>query len=289
MTIMKENVCNYILKWVENNICSGKGINSLVLSTGYSRKTIEKWFYDKYEMSIFIYLMRRRLTFAATLLKLTSVTITEIAYSLHYSSHQNFCRAFKKYTSKTPSLYRNENYWDFSKLQESLLHSYKKEIHHTTRYLQEKYMHGRKLVLKDILHQDGGGEIYNNIKWIVIDWWRKRKSDIIVCFDMTNKISMGRTNTEQFCKTDANITLTIGDVSDNYNDGAILIPGGNYFIYKFHGTWEEYVIYARTIYVKTMSKMNLKLKRSPIYIRFLYKHSNIDDHVECTIYSPIQS
>ncbi|WP_420056214.1 AraC family transcriptional regulator [Escherichia coli] len=33
-------------------------------------------------------------------IKLTSISVTEIAYMLHYSSHQNFCRAFKKFTSR---------------------------------------------------------------------------------------------------------------------------------------------------------------------------------------------
>ncbi|WP_420055755.1 AraC family transcriptional regulator [Escherichia coli] len=39
------------------------------------------------------------------LLKLTSISVTEIAYMLHYSSHQNFCRAFKKiYIQNTNSV-----------------------------------------------------------------------------------------------------------------------------------------------------------------------------------------
>ncbi|MCD3721781.1 AraC family transcriptional regulator, partial [Escherichia coli] len=74
---MKASVCNYILRWVENNICTGNGINDLVLSTGYSRKTIELWFHRTYKISLYSYLLRRRMTFAATLLKLTSISVTE--------------------------------------------------------------------------------------------------------------------------------------------------------------------------------------------------------------------
>ncbi|EFO3220881.1 AraC family transcriptional regulator, partial [Escherichia coli] len=42
---MLDVVCKYILQWVELNLDTGKNIDDLVSSVGYSRKTIETWFY----------------------------------------------------------------------------------------------------------------------------------------------------------------------------------------------------------------------------------------------------
>ncbi|EFO3029331.1 AraC family transcriptional regulator, partial [Escherichia coli] len=60
---------------------------------------------------------------AGVLLRLTSLTVTEIAEILNYSSSQNFTRAFRRFTGKTPSEYRKNKVWDVSVLQNSFLHN----------------------------------------------------------------------------------------------------------------------------------------------------------------------
>lgn len=92
---MLDNVCDYIAQWVEDNLDTGKNINDLIEDIGYSRKTVEVWFLNKYGVNIGEYLFKRRMTRASVLLKLTHLTITEIATLLHYSSSQNFARLSK--------------------------------------------------------------------------------------------------------------------------------------------------------------------------------------------------
>lgn len=92
---MLNTICHYILQWVEDNLDTGKNINDLVQSIGYSRKTVEMWFYKRYGITIGGYLFKRRMSRASVLLKLTHMSITEIATLLHYSSSQNFARTFK--------------------------------------------------------------------------------------------------------------------------------------------------------------------------------------------------
>ena len=38
--IMLDNVCDYIVQWVEDNLDTGKNINDLIEDIGYSRKTV---------------------------------------------------------------------------------------------------------------------------------------------------------------------------------------------------------------------------------------------------------
>lgn len=92
---MLNTICHYILQWVEDNLDTGKNINDLVQTIGYSRKTVEMWFYKRYGITIGGYLFKRRMSRASVLLKLTHMSITEIATLLHYSSSQNFARTFK--------------------------------------------------------------------------------------------------------------------------------------------------------------------------------------------------
>ncbi|EFC9349394.1 helix-turn-helix transcriptional regulator, partial [Escherichia coli] len=232
---MRTSVCNYILRWVEKNICTGNGINELVVSTGYSRKTIELWFQRTYNMSLYSYLLRRRMTFAATLLKLTNISITEIAYTLHYSSHQNFCRAFKKYTSRTPSEYRKEDFWDFSIMQWSLIYQRVKQSTYTITRIKEQYFTGDEFIVMDNLHQGGGENLCNNIKWLVESFWAKNRKDVVFLFDMKDKLSRALINVKNFNESDVYIKLKVGTLNLESSEENVIIPEGNYLIYFFSG------------------------------------------------------
>ncbi|MGC0641297.1 helix-turn-helix transcriptional regulator [Escherichia coli] len=287
---MRTSVCNYILRWVEKNICTGNGINELVVSTGYSRKTIELWFQRTYNMSLYSYLLRRRMTFAATLLKLTNISITEIAYTLHYSSHQNFCRAFKKYTSRTPSEYRKEDFWDFSIMQWSLIYQREKQSTYTITRIKEQYFTGDEFIVMDNLHQGGGENLCNNIKWLAESFWAKNRKDVVFLFDMKDKLSRALINVKNFNESDVYIKLKVGTLNFESSEENVIIPEGNYLIYFFSGSWEDYIIYSRPLYVRMMSEINASLKNSPVYVRFLYKENilkNKNNYVECEIYSPL--
>ncbi|EPN3973637.1 helix-turn-helix transcriptional regulator [Escherichia coli] len=287
---MRTSVCNYILRWVEKNICTGNGINELVVSTGYSRKTIELWFQRTYNMSLYSYLLRRRMTFAATLLKLTNISITEIAYTLHYSSHQNFCRAFKKYTSRTPSEYRKEDFWDFSIMQWSLIYQRVKQSTYTITRIKEQYFTGDEFIVMDNLHQGGGENLCNNIKCLVESFWAKNRKDVVFLFDMKDKLSRALINVKNFNESDVYIKLKVGTLNLESSEENVIIPEGNYLIYFFSGSWEDYIIYSRPLYVRMMSEINASLKNSPVYVRFLYKENilkNKNNYVECEIYSPL--
>lgn len=103
---MKESIRKHILKWVEDNIYSLTSIDVLVQELGYSRRRIETWFRHWYQQPVGEYILKRRISRAAILLRMTSLPVTEIAFLFHYHSSQGFSRSFKKYTGLTPSEYR---------------------------------------------------------------------------------------------------------------------------------------------------------------------------------------
>ena len=85
---MKDSISNYILSWVEENNFTILHIDDLVADIGYSRRTIETWFKEKYRLSLGEYILRRRLSRAAIMLRMTSIPVTDIAYLFHYQSSQ---------------------------------------------------------------------------------------------------------------------------------------------------------------------------------------------------------
>ncbi|HGK5340685.1 TPA: helix-turn-helix transcriptional regulator, partial [Salmonella enterica subsp. enterica serovar Wandsworth] len=117
---MQNVICKHILFWVEENIYTGLNIADLALSTGYSRRTLEVWFSEKYNITLGRYLFRRRMTRAAILLRLSTLSVTEIAVLLHHSSNPNFARAFRRFSRKSPKEYRDSSEWDLSVMQASL-------------------------------------------------------------------------------------------------------------------------------------------------------------------------
>ncbi|CAC9272638.1 DNA-binding transcriptional regulator SoxS [Citrobacter werkmanii] len=102
---MSNAISRYILYWIEDNLYSGATVTDLVKNSGYSRRTLENVFRRDYGESPGDYLFRRRISRAAATLKLTRLTITEIAMLFHYSSAANFTRAFRRYFGCTPDFF----------------------------------------------------------------------------------------------------------------------------------------------------------------------------------------
>ncbi|EGM3390171.1 helix-turn-helix transcriptional regulator, partial [Salmonella enterica] len=146
---MQQIICRYILQWVEENIDTGRNISDLVRTAGYSRRTVESWFKIFCHMSPGDYLFRRRMTRAAVMLRLTILSVTEIAQLLHHSSNQNFAKAFKRFSGTTPTLYRDNKKWDLTILQNSLLFSMENVTEVVICELTDRYLCGMSYFCSD--------------------------------------------------------------------------------------------------------------------------------------------
>ncbi|MCW6554422.1 helix-turn-helix transcriptional regulator [Yersinia ruckeri] len=118
---MEGAVVRYILSWVEENIYTGASIGKLVDETGYSRRTLELWFLKYSGFPLGEYLLRRRMSRAAMLLRMTELSILEVSTMFHFYSSQNFTRSFRIFSGVTPTKYRKQDKWSVKLLQRPLL------------------------------------------------------------------------------------------------------------------------------------------------------------------------
>ncbi len=106
-----------ILEYIEENLeVKSINIDSIVCFSGYSRRHLQSLFKLHIGIPIGRYIQLRRVSRAAVLLRLTTLTLTSIAGMLCYDSQQTFTREFKKNTGYTPLQYRNSKLWTFKNL-----------------------------------------------------------------------------------------------------------------------------------------------------------------------------
>ena len=74
-----------------------------------SRSKISHFFKTKHGKSIPEYVTELRVRDAATLLRCSSLGVTEIAYAVGFEDRNYFCNVFKKATGVSPTTYRKEN------------------------------------------------------------------------------------------------------------------------------------------------------------------------------------
>ncbi|EAA8957258.1 helix-turn-helix transcriptional regulator [Salmonella enterica subsp. enterica] len=275
---MKKKIDNYILSWIENNIESERKITDLVSETGFCRKTIETWFKRENGMSLGSYLYSRRMTRISVLLRYTSIPVTEIAELFHYSSTQNFSRAFTKYTGKTPTRYRYDKIWDCSTLQCSLIKKGKYEPPIKYCSLPDMYIKGETKKIKE--HLQNSIEVLNT------------------CFSTVEEIlTAGISEVYMTCRTDKCATLfdsrnrnivailTVGVLSDAAQKESVIVPGGDYIYYEFSGDWNDYVYYTRFYHIKLMAENNIIFEERQ-YITTFKRNISINGY-DFTVYIPV--
>ncbi|WP_249404982.1 helix-turn-helix transcriptional regulator, partial [Escherichia coli] len=217
---MLDNVCDYIAQWVEDNLDTGKNINDLIEDIGYSRKTVEVWFLNKYGVNIGEYLFKRRMSRASVLLKLTHLTITEIATLLHYSSSQNFARTFKRFSNKSPTEYRNSEAWDVTTLQHSFLYEF--DIKNATRStISSIFFHGVSYKINESFLYRNKTQDKKSLQYLIKNLLNEKKHDILVCISEFNSIDLDKSR-----KGIVNTLIKAGEVLNKTQEAVAVMPGG---------------------------------------------------------------
>ncbi|HGT6054143.1 TPA: helix-turn-helix transcriptional regulator [Escherichia coli] len=109
--MFKIKIVTQIIDYIESKVDDYINIDDIARHSGFSRRYVQIIFKEHMGMPIGQYLRNKRIMKAATLLRLTSTPIIQIAYLLHFDSQQTFSREFKKITGHTPLSYRKENIW----------------------------------------------------------------------------------------------------------------------------------------------------------------------------------
>ena len=95
-----------LIDYIDKNFKEPLSINHLANIFGYSNSYIAHIFCDQLKIPFRTYLGAVRSEYAASQIKTTKKSLTEIAYDSGYVSLNTFCRCFKKHFSTTPSQYK---------------------------------------------------------------------------------------------------------------------------------------------------------------------------------------
>jgi len=110
-----------LLYWIEINLNHRLTMERASKKTGYSRWYLQRLFKSKTGYSLGKYIRDRRLSMAATALRLSNTSIQDISYYFSYDSQQTFTRTFKKNFAQTPAAYRRSRKWNMGSTTSPLL------------------------------------------------------------------------------------------------------------------------------------------------------------------------
>ena len=100
--MLKTLTINAITQYIDDNLEKESiKIDELVNYSGYSKRYLQFLFKSKIGISVGEYIQLRRITRAATLLRFTNLSISNISAKLLYDSQQTFTREFKNSGQKT--------------------------------------------------------------------------------------------------------------------------------------------------------------------------------------------
>ncbi|EHJ2160626.1 helix-turn-helix transcriptional regulator [Salmonella enterica] len=278
---MLPSVRSYILHWVELNLDSGKNIGDMISTTGYCRKTVETWFFREYGLSLGNYLFRRRMSRAAVLLRLTKLPITEIAELLHYSSSQNFARAYHRFTGKTPSEYRRSKNWDVSVLQYSFLYNMNiGDIDECA--LPERLLTGKTYHIQESFFYNPENESFNGLQKLIQKIFLNGDRDVFVSVKTINTPELSKSRTGI-----VNAEAVAGKLSEEKKVETVKIPGGDFCHCHFVGSWRDYYIYSFSFFIKLLADGKYIYTGGNHYIDFHHTINMDDDTISCDLFIPV--
>ncbi len=97
-----------IISYIDLNFKEDLSIEYISKIFGYHPSYIAHIFCDQLKIPFRTYLGSVRSEYAASQIKTSKKSLTEIAYESGFNSLNTFCRCFKKHFSKTPSQYKKE-------------------------------------------------------------------------------------------------------------------------------------------------------------------------------------
>ena len=93
--------------YIENHYCTALSTEQLANIAGYSERQFLRLFKSVFSVTPNLYIISLRMKKAQSLLKTSTLSIGEIAWSCGYDDHNYFSRIFKKHTGMTPTEYQS--------------------------------------------------------------------------------------------------------------------------------------------------------------------------------------
>lgn len=278
---MEGTVIRFMLNWVEQNIYTGANIGDLVVSSGYSRKTLETWFYRYSGITLGDYLLRRRMSRVAMLLRMTGLSVSELAAMFHFYSSQNLSRAFKTFSGVTPTKYRTQNEWLMENLQRPFLMGWDENSIPELCILPDLTLNGLpELYAHNFLSPAVDDKVIERMKGAIRLHRRNSDNELCIASKATpSSISDGRLDI-------VNVEMIIQDSNHEDEDSHdVIIPAGKYMKFNFSGAWDEYIVFTRLIYFRLVELK--KHRREGFDLSVFYFPAGSSDEVTCRHYIPV--
>ncbi|NJZ74390.1 helix-turn-helix domain-containing protein [Escherichia coli] len=281
--MIKENTVAEILKWIELHLEERISIKDIVNFSGFSRRHIYTIFKDYTGLPIGKYIRQRKLCRAAYKLKLTSLSVAQIACSLEFDSQQSFSREFKKLFGITPKAYRCTEAWDMTHLQIPI-----RVESDELPEIELCNIPGQKYYGYEIIYHQTYDDALNgkddSFRWGILQKnMNKVKQDVF----LISKFSPSKELPEEI---EVNTFVGIIDKKGkaNYMTKERQEPKGLYVHYTYTGEWGDYVKLSRKVYREVLPKMNLKRRNGEDIERIKYLRSNTERRlVTCDCYIPV--
>lgn len=97
-----------VMQYIDENLFADLNLEMLSDAAHMSRSHFSSLFKQLNGLSPWEYIVSRRVSHAANLLRTTSLPVTQIAIACGFNSTANFNYAFRRQTSKTPTQYRKD-------------------------------------------------------------------------------------------------------------------------------------------------------------------------------------
>ncbi|WP_434638881.1 helix-turn-helix domain-containing protein [Klebsiella sp. I138] len=249
--MVRQQTVKDILEWIELNLEKPLLIDDIARKSGYSRRNILLLVRNMVGIPLGSYIRQRRLCRAAMLVRLTSMTIGDIALRLHFDSQQTFSREFKKRFGCTPREYRKRDDWDLESICTNWL----------TRQTDLPDCH---LIMLTEMHFSGSVFSYHTTVGET-----PPKDEITYRRTQLTK-QLARWKKDIYCMNRfQNSSRNINAIAVESHIGTLIsgakmptigsfsLPGGMYAMFHYEGPWAEYVNLPRRFYLEALPAAGL--------------------------------
>lgn len=251
--MIKEITVNEIVKWIEIHLEEQIDVEDIVKFSGYSRRHVYTIFKAYTGMPIGKYIRKRKLCRAAYKLKLTSLSLAQIACSLEFDSQQSFSRAFKKSFGVNPKAYRDNDVWDMSHLQAPFVieppTTPKVDICHLT---QKTFYGFEKKTCEYYLDAIQGINVSSRLSSIMNKLNRDESALVLMTGIRPSKSCAEKLDVTTFCGTDIKRNKTRTMTKQCFE------PKGVYAHFSYKGEWGKYFEVSERVYREILPRMKLK-------------------------------
>ncbi|AYY80725.1 MULTISPECIES: helix-turn-helix domain-containing protein [Proteus] len=244
-----------LLLWIEVNLEKPLLLDDVAIKSGYTKWHLQRVFKQATGLTLASYIRGRRLTKAATELRLTKLPILTVALRYQFDSQQSFTRRFKATFGVTPTEYRKLDNLCGDNFQPPINFDVTDLPIPNIMELPESYVYGMQYQyfcsIEDIgkLHEDIRHQFWND--FLLYTDKNFTESTVLISYQPNtlrkNKIQIdyeiGLNSLDHFTKTSGFRKKRI--------------EPGRYVRFQFKGTLDEYKQFAMKIYFYTLPALGL--------------------------------